>query len=101
MVKRNQMIPNAHFHKDWKKHVKTFFNQPMKKKRRYLTRVQKALAIAPRPAKGPLRPIVRCPSSRYSTRLRLGRGFTLEELKVNVICFVNVFQLMTTQRVIT
>ncbi|GFT23851.1 60S ribosomal protein L13 [Nephila pilipes] len=53
----------------------------MRKKRRHNTRVQKARAIAPRPAKGPIRPVVRCPSFRYHTKQRLGRGFTLEELK--------------------
>lgn len=79
--KGNNMIPNAHFHKDWKRYVKTWFNQPMRKKRRHITRVRKARSIAPRPAKGPLRPIVRCPTFRYNTKQRLGRGFTLEELK--------------------
>lgn len=29
-----------------------------------------------------LRPIVRCPSLKYNRRVRAGRGFTLEELKV-------------------
>lgn len=37
--------------------------------------------MAPRPAKGPLRPVVHCPTVKYNTRVRLGRGFTLEELK--------------------
>ena len=30
----------------------------------------------------PLRPQVRCPTVRYHTKVRAGRGFTLEELKV-------------------
>jgi large subunit ribosomal protein L13e len=37
--------------------------------------------VAPRPAAGLLRPIVRCPTIRYNAKVRLGRGFTLEELK--------------------
>merc|ERR1711920_103322 len=32
-------------------------------------------------AAGKLRPTVRCPSARYNMKLRLGRGFTLAELK--------------------
>lgn len=30
-----------------------------------------------------LRPIVHCPSFRYHTKVRAGRGFTLEELKAS------------------
>ncbi|KAG8188593.1 hypothetical protein JTE90_005949 [Oedothorax gibbosus] len=79
--KRNNMIPNGHFHKDWERYVKTWFNQPMRKKKRHATRVKKARVIAPRPSGGPVRPIVRCPTWRYHTKQRLGRGFTLQELK--------------------
>ncbi|PSN46355.1 60S ribosomal protein L13 [Blattella germanica] len=79
--KRNNMIPNGHFHKDWQRFVKTWFNQPARKFRRRQNRIKKAHAIAPRPAKGPLRPIVRCPTIRYQRKLRAGRGFTLEEVK--------------------
>jgi len=75
------MIPNGHFHKDWQKNIKTWFNQPARKLRRHNNRVRKAKAIAPRPAAGPLRPIVHCPTVRYHTKVRPGRGFTLEELK--------------------
>ncbi|XP_076449920.1 large ribosomal subunit protein eL13-like [Babylonia areolata] len=79
--KRNNIIPNGHFHKDWQRMVKTWFNQPMRKKRRQAKRAKKALAIAPRPVAGLLRPVVRCPTFKYNTRVRAGRGFTLEELK--------------------
>uniref|UniRef100_A0A1B6D8P6 60S ribosomal protein L13 n=2 Tax=Clastoptera arizonana TaxID=38151 RepID=A0A1B6D8P6_9HEMI len=79
--KRNNMIPNGHFHKDWQRYVKTWFNQPARKFRRRLNRIKKAKAVAPRPAKGPLRPIVRCPTVRYHTKVRAGRGFTLDEVK--------------------
>ena len=75
------MIPNGHFHKDWQRYVKTWFNQPARKYRRKQNRVRKARAIAPRPAAGPLRPVVRCPTVRYHTKVRGGRGFTLSELK--------------------
>jgi len=79
--KGNNMIPNGHFHKDWQRFVKTWFNQPARKFRRHQNRVKKARAIAPRPAAGPLRPVVRCPTVRYHTKVRAGRGFTLRELK--------------------
>lgn len=74
------MVPNAHFHKDWQRYIKTWFDQPMRKKRRHQKRVEKAKRIAPRPLKR-LRPIVRCPTARFNMRQRQGRGFTLEELK--------------------
>jgi ribosomal protein L13E len=76
------MIPNAHFHKWWQRFVRTWFNQPARKHRRRQNRITKAKAAFPRPAKGPLRPVVRCPSIRYHTKQRIGRGFTLAELKV-------------------
>ena len=81
MGKGNNMIPNAHFHKWWQRHVRTWFNQPGRKFRRRQNRIKKAKAVFPRPAAGPLRPVVRCPTIRYHTKLRAGRGFTLEELK--------------------
>ncbi|XP_055837940.1 60S ribosomal protein L13 [Episyrphus balteatus] len=81
MGKGNNMIPNAHFHKYWQRHVRTWFNQPARKVRRRQNRVRKAKALFPRPAAGLLRPVVRCPTIRYHTKIRQGRGFTLEELK--------------------
>jgi len=82
MVKHNNVLPNAHFHKKWQDHVKTWFNQPARKLRRSINRKKKAARIAPRPVAGPLRPAVRCQTLKYNSRLRYGRGFTLEELKV-------------------
>ncbi|XP_060074199.1 large ribosomal subunit protein eL13-like [Ylistrum balloti] len=79
--KRANVVPNGHFHKDWQRFVKTWFNQPMRKKRRHQTRVKKARTIAPRPVAGCLRPIVRCPTFKYNTKQRVGKGFTLDELK--------------------
>uniref|UniRef100_A0A182IJW5 60S ribosomal protein L13 n=1 Tax=Anopheles atroparvus TaxID=41427 RepID=A0A182IJW5_ANOAO len=81
MVKGNHMISNGHFHKYWQRHIRTWFNQPARKFRRRQNRVKKAKAVFPRPAKGPIRPIVHCPSQRYNTKIRPGRGFTLSELK--------------------
>lgn len=79
MVKHNNIVPNAHFHKDWQRRVKCFFDQPAKKKSRRLARAAKAAAVAPRPV-DKLRPVVRCPTIRYNRKVRVGRGFTLEEL---------------------
>ncbi|KAF6079277.1 ribosomal protein L13 [Phyllostomus discolor] len=78
---RNGMILKPHFHKDWQRRVATWFNQPARKIRRRKARQAKARRIAPRPASGPIRPIVRCPTVRYHTKVRAGRGFSLEELK--------------------
>lgn len=79
-IRGNRVIPNAHFHKDWQRYIKTWFDQPARKKRRHQKRVEKAKRIAPRPIKK-LRPIVRCPTARFNMRQRQGRGFTIEELK--------------------
>jgi len=81
MVKHNNQVPNGHFHKDWARHVKTWFDQPARKKRRRQARLTKAKRIAPRPVGGALRPLVHAPTNRYNRKIRLGRGFTLEELK--------------------
>jgi len=86
MVKHNNQIPNIHCHKKWLQSsrgplkVKLRLNQATRKKARRVKRLAKAAAIAPRPVEK-LRPIVHCPTQRYSAKTRLGRGFTLEELK--------------------
>ena len=86
MPAHNNQIANAHFKKDWQGNagacrVKTWFNQAGRKKSRRIAREKKAKAIFPRPTAGALRPVVRPPTQRYNFKTRLGRGFTLEELK--------------------
>jgi len=81
MVKHNNVIPNGHFKKKWQFRVKTWFNQPARKLRRRNARAEKARAVFPRPAAGPLRPIVRGQTIKYNSKQKLGRGFSLEELK--------------------
>lgn len=81
MPAHNNQLPNAHFHKRWMDRVKTWFNQPARKHRRRVARQIKNKAAFPRPTGGLLRPIVRAQTVRYNTKLRKGRGFTLEELK--------------------
>lgn len=80
MVKGNNMLPNGHFHKDWQRRVKTWFAQPSKKLKRRQVRAAKAAKLAPRPL-NKLKPAVRCPTIKYNSRIRAGRGFTLEELR--------------------
>lgn len=86
MVKHNNVVPNIHCGKKWSASsrgplkVKLALNQATKKKSRRLTRAAKAAAIAPRPLQL-LRPAVQAPTQRYSAKTRLGKGFTLAELK--------------------
>lgn len=79
-MKHNNQLPNGHFRKHWQERVKTWFDQAGRKKRRRSARVEKAKRMAPRPVDS-LRPAVRCQTVKYNTRLRSGRGFTLEEIK--------------------
>lgn len=60
--------------------VKTWFDQPGRKHRRRVARQTKALTLGVRPLQL-LRPAVRAPTIRYNTKVRLGRGFTLSEIK--------------------
>ncbi|KAJ3075514.1 60S ribosomal protein L13 [Podochytrium sp. JEL0797] len=81
-MKHNNVLPNQHFRKGWQTRVKTWFNQPGAKKTRRVNRIKKAAAIAPRPIDGLLRPAIRAPTVRYNMKLRAGRGFSLDELKL-------------------
>jgi large subunit ribosomal protein L13e len=86
MVKHNNVLPNIHCHKKYCESsrgplkVKLALNQASRKKARRLARAKKAAAIAPAPLQK-LRPIVHCPTQKYSAKTRLGKGFTLEEVK--------------------
>jgi len=81
MPKHNNAIPNAHFHKDWQLNVKTWFEQPARKLRRRKARLLKAKKNFPRPVDGALRPVVHAPTIKYNRKLRVGRGFSIDELK--------------------
>jgi len=81
MPKRNDRIPKNHFKKEWQDKVKTWFDQPAKKVNRRLARASKAAAVFPKPVQGALRPVVHPPTRKYNMKVKLGRGFTLEELK--------------------
>ena len=87
MVKHNNQIPNIHCNKKYLESsrgplkVKLSLNQASRKKTRRLARAKRAAALAPAPLQK-LRPVVHCPTQKYSAKTRLGKGFTLEELKV-------------------
>ncbi len=86
MVKHNNVVPNIHCHKKYLESsrgplkVRLTLNQATKKKSRRLVRAAKAARMAPRPVQK-LRPVVHCPTQKYNAKVRLGRGFTVEELK--------------------
>jgi large subunit ribosomal protein L13e len=80
MVKHNNVIPNNHFRKHWQRNVRVWLNQAQRKHTRLITRRAKAASLSPRPLEA-LRPAVRCQTQRYNHRTRLGRGFTLAEIK--------------------
>lgn len=86
MVKHNNIIPNIHCKKKYLKSsrgplkVRLSLNSAGKKKSRRLKRAAKAIRIAPRPIQS-LRPIIHCPTQRYNAKTRLGRGFTLQEIR--------------------
>jgi large subunit ribosomal protein L13e len=77
---KNNVLHKNHFRKDWQERVKTWFDQPGRKHRRRVARQKKALSLGVRPLQL-LRPAVRCPTIRYNTKVREGRGFTLSEIK--------------------
>ena len=86
MVKHNNVVPNIHCHKKWAQSsrgplkVRLALNQAPRKKVRRLARAKKAAAAYPAPIQK-LRPIVQCQTQKYSAKSKLGRGFTLEELR--------------------
>lgn len=81
-MKHNNQLPNAHFRKHWQVRVKTWLDQAGRKKRRRTARIEKAKKLSPKPVEA-LRPAVHCTTIKHNARLRTGRGFTLEEIKVS------------------
>lgn len=100
MVRHNNVLPNVHLKKQWQRRVKTWYDQPGRKKRRRLNRERKAKLIAPNPTHK-LRPIVRGQTNKYNTKIKLGRGFTEQELKkagINSINFARSIGISVDQR---
>jgi len=80
MVHFQGALTTSHLRKHYQRFIKTWFNQPARKRRRLEHRKEKVAALYPRPV-SKLRPIVRCNTIKYNKKARLGRGFTLAELK--------------------
>ena len=80
MVKHNNVLPNVHLRKHWQRNVRVWLNQAGRKSRRLQARRARAASITPRPLDR-VRPAVRCQTIRYNHRPKLGRGFTLAEIK--------------------
>eukprot|EP00331_Platyophrya_macrostoma_P023627 CAMPEP_0176434466 /NCGR_PEP_ID=MMETSP0127-20121128/16695_1 /TAXON_ID=938130 /ORGANISM="Platyophrya macrostoma, Strain WH" /LENGTH=209 /DNA_ID=CAMNT_0017817211 /DNA_START=42 /DNA_END=669 /DNA_ORIENTATION=- len=80
MVHFQGALTTSHLRKHWSRFVKTWFNQPARKRRRLENRKEKAAALYPRPV-SKLRPVADAAPSSTTRRARLGKGFTLAELK--------------------
>merc|ERR1711939_575298 len=92
MVKHNHQIQKCHFHKKWQTRVKTWLDQPMRAKRRRMTRLAKAAKISPRPIAGALRPAVHCPTVKYNRKNRSEESLQanvqrLKTYKANLVVF--------------
>merc|ERR1712225_229434 len=81
MKHNNQIHSVRKFRKYWQRYVKTWFNQPARKKSRRTAREKKAQAVAPRPVAGCIRPVVHGATLKYNSKVRIGRGFSLAEIK--------------------
>merc|ERR1712010_298811 len=81
MKHNNQIHSVRKFRKYWQRYVKTWFNQPARKKARRTARDKKAAAVAPRPVAGSVRPLVHGATLKYNSKVRTGRGFSLAEIK--------------------
>lgn len=81
-MKHNNAIQKIHLRKHWARDgmVKTWFNQAARKRRRLEARRNKADNLSPRPVDS-LKPVVRGQTQRYNRKIKLGRGFTLQEIK--------------------
>merc|ERR1711981_444782 len=83
-MKGNNTIISAHLRKHWNKWhyvgVRCFFNKMAHKKIRKQKRDAKAAKLFPRPV-GKLRPAVMSQTRKYAGKVKLGRGFSLAELK--------------------
>merc|ERR1711881_801256 len=83
MKHNNQIHSTRKFRKYWQRYVKTWFNQPARKERRRTARDKKAASVNPRPVAGAVRPLVHPPTVKYNSKTRIGRGFSLAEIKAS------------------
>ena len=83
MVKHNNSISNGHFKKHWQKFVKTDFNKSSKKTKRRTYRISKITNLK-RFSFTPtniLKPIVQNSTKMYNLKVKLGRGFSINEIR--------------------
>jgi ribosomal protein L13E len=81
LFNNKKSISNIHFRKKWHLHVKTWFNQKCRKIRRRKNRCKKVRSKFPNSIPLNLRPIVHGQTAKYNFKKKIGRGFTVEELK--------------------
>lgn len=77
-MKHNNALTSNHYNKGSMK-FKMWFNQPAKKMKRRELRCKKAKEQYPTPVQK-LMPVVRQPTQRHNYKIRLGRGFTEQEI---------------------
>jgi large subunit ribosomal protein L13e len=79
------MLASPHLRKHWNKWhyigVKCFFNKKAHKTLRAQKRADKIAAVSPRPI-NKLRPLVFAMTRKYASKIKHGRGFSLQELKM-------------------
>ena len=80
MVHHNNMLPNVHLGKDWQEKVKTWFNQPGRKRRRRVHRARRQKLLAPNPTHL-LLPIVRGQKNKCDTNLLFRKRFHKERIR--------------------
>merc|ERR1712112_112992 len=79
-MRHNAGIPKKTVKSNWQRYITTHFHLPFFAARRRSLRNSKSLQKGKRPLYL-LRPSVRCLTNKYDSRLRLGKGFTLLEIK--------------------
>merc|ERR1712025_463974 len=79
MVKHNNALISNHFNKNSMKY-KLHFNQPAQKLKRKQVRARKSSKSFPMPIKK-FAPVIRQSTQLHNYKVRLGRGFTFEEIK--------------------
>ncbi|KAH0483133.1 MAG: uncharacterized protein KVP18_001769 [Porospora cf. gigantea A] len=79
-MRHNNKLPSSHRGPHWQRHVKTWFDQPMRHARRYKARQERKAQAGVRPM-NKLLPVVRCQTAKFNWRQRFGKGFSLAELK--------------------
>merc|ERR1712146_511810 len=77
-MKRNNALTSNHFNKNSMKY-KLHFNQPAQKLKRKQLRCRKMSRSFPMPI-NKLLPVIRQPTQLHNYKVRLGRGYTMEEI---------------------